>query len=165
MIHRPVWCLLILFLASGCVTSKIPDPVASEIPEGSTEIVLQSDSSAGSYYDVVYRGLAREGFSFENQDDDRRTLTTGFREVGQETALQISVFVEEMGNGSQAILRGKWGLTNTMSAGVSAGVGANVSGGSAEQAAWGERGRPEVAFGEMVMIAREIPHSELVYSE
>lgn len=73
------------------------------------------------------------------------------------------MFVEKNNNGSKATLRGSWNVTSSMGAGITAATGASLGGTSAERASWDQSGRPKVAFGEMVVIAKEIEHDQLEY--
>lgn len=152
-----------IFLTSCVTTSNIPTEVSSEIPDEANAIELYSTESPSDFYKTIYQHLASEGFSISQENSEMGTLSTGFKEVGQETTLKIDVFVEKFDNGSKATLRGSWNVTSSMGAGITAATGASLGGTSAERASWDQSGRPKVAFGEMAVIAKDIEHQKLEY--
>lgn len=152
-----------LLLLTGCISSTLPPDIASTVPARARVVQLFSDSTPTAFYRMVYRGLAAQGYTVTTGNEAMGTLTTDFKDVGQETTLRITVLVTPTDSGSSAILRGHWGITATTAAAMSAGFGISVAGGSAEDADWGSSGRPKVAFGEMVIVARQIPHARIGY--
>lgn len=152
-----------IFLTSCVTTSNIPTEVSSEIPDDANAIELYSNESSSDFYKTIYQHLASEGFSISQENSEMGTLSTGFKEVGQETTLKIDVFVEKNNNGSKATLRGSWNVTSSMGAGITAATGASLGGTSAERASWDQSGRPKVAFGEMAVIAKDIKHQKIEY--
>lgn len=163
MLERALVFALFALLFSACVTTDIPDDLAGEIPDGATAIEVTSSQTPSDYYRTLFRELRRNGFTISEDNAEMLSMTTGFREVGQETTLQVSVFVEESPSGSRAVIRGRWGITTTMAAAASAATGGSVSGGSAERAEWDGSGRSKAAFGEMAEIVRGFPHQDLEY--
>lgn len=163
MLERALVFALSALLLSSCVTTEIPDDLAAEIPDGATAVELTSGQPPSDYYRTLFRELRRKGFTISEDNAEMLSMTTGFREVGQETTLQVSVFVEEIPSGSRAVIRGRWGITTTMAAAASAATGGSVSGGSAERAEWDGSGRSKAAFGEMAELAQDFPHQELKY--
>ena len=161
--QKATFVLFTLLLTSCVTTSNIPTEVSSEIPDDANAIELYSNESSSDFYKTVYQHLASEGFSISQENSEMGTLSTGFKEVGQETTLKIDVFVEKGNNGSKATLRGSWNVTSSMGAGITAATGASLGGTSAERASWDQSGRPKVAFGEMAVIAKEIEYQKLEY--
>lgn len=164
-VTRPVLATaLVAAVLSGCVTSSfVPDDIARGIPDGAKAIKLYSASSTDALYRDVYRELVRRGFGITQENEDMGTFSTDFNDIEQGTMLQVIVFVEDSDEGSVATMRGKWGIDATMAAGISAAAGAGVGGGGAEDAEWGASGRPGAAFGQMAIIASEIPHTRIEY--
>lgn len=164
MLRNNITLTLFALLLTSCVTtSNIPTEVSSEIPDEANAIELYSTESPSDFYKTIYQHLASEGFSISQENSEMGTLSTGFKEVGQETTLKINVFVEKNNNGSKATLRGSWNVTSSMGAGITAATGASLGGTSAERASWDQSGRPKVAFGEMVVIAKDIRHQKIEY--
>ena len=163
MKRSPIW--LVPLLLAGCVTtSNVPTEITEAIPRDARVIKLYSDQRPAEYYRTIYRALAGQGFSMRQENADMGTFSTDFKEIGQETTLRINAFLEESPTGSVAPLRGQWGVTASMGAGLSAAMGANLGGTSAEDADWGDSDRPKAAFREMAVIASSIPHQRLEYS-
>ena len=155
---------LLALLVAGCVTTAhVPPEIARRIPNDAVAIKLYSNESPADYYRTIYRGLVSDGFGISQENQEMHTLATDFKEIGQGTTLKISVFVDDWEGGSVATIRGKWGVTASFGAGVSAATGANLGGTSAEEATWGSSGRPKAAFGEMAVIATKLPHERLEY--
>lgn len=156
--------LLMTLLLAGCVsTSNVPDEIASGITSDARAIALYSDESPNDYYRAIYRSLAARGYAFEQENQDMGTMSTAFKEIGQGTTLKINIFVDEAEGGSMAMLRGQWGVTAEMAAGLSGGFGTSVAGGAANDAKWNDIGRPKAAFGELAVIANDLPHTNLEY--
>ena len=164
--------LVLLFIAlltfTGCVSASqtVDESVASEIPEGANVINLYSDMEPAKYYDTIYSQLAREGYEIAASDDERLTLSTGPRDVGQETTLALRLFVEEAAASearSRAMLRGRWGVSGTFAAGMSAGFGAGIDQNVGEPAEWKQSNRAGVAFGAMAQFVSELPHQSVEY--
>ena len=161
--QKATFVLFVLILSSCVTTSNIPTEVSTEIPDDANAIELYSNDSPSDFYKTIYQHLASEGFSISQENSEMGTLSTGFKEVGQETTLKIDVFVENNDNGSKATLRGSWNVTSSMGAGITAATGASLGGTSAERASWDQSGRPKVAFGEMAVIAKDIEYQQLEY--
>lgn len=161
--HHLTFVLFALLFTSCVTTSNIPIEVSSEIPDDANAIELYSNETSADFYETIYKHLASKGFSISQENSDMGTLSTEFKEIGQETTLKMDVFVEESENGSKATLRGSWGVTTSMGAGITAATGSSLGGTSAERASWDQSGRPKVAFGEMAVIANDIEHQQLEY--
>jgi len=154
----------IAILLTSCVTtSNIPTNISSQIPDDANAIKLYSNGSSSNFYKTIYKSLAKRGFSISQENEEMGTLSTGFKDIDQGTTLKINVFVEKNDNGSVATLRGLWGLTSSMGAGLTAATGSSLGGTSAESANWGKTGRPKVAFGQLSVIANDIDHEKLKY--
>lgn len=154
----------VLLIALSCVsTSNIPTEISYEIPDNANVIQLYSSDSPSDFYRTIYRSLASKGFSFAQENADMGTFSTEFKDIGQGTVLKINAFIEESDNGSIAKLRGSWGVTASMGAGITAATGSSLGGTSAEEANWGKSGRYKVAFGEMAVIANKIDNVRIEY--
>lgn len=152
---RTVVAITLLF--AGCVSSNIPKELADEIPKGAKAIKLYSVATPEELYRSIFRKLAADGFSIENENQEMGTLSTGYKDVGQQTALRINVFVDEAAAGSVALFRGEWAVTSSMATAYGGG------GTSADAAEWGKTGRPSVAFGAMALFVEQIPASKVEY--
>jgi len=156
--------LFVLLMVISCVsTSYIPTEVSSEIPDNANVIQIYSSDSPTDFYRTIYRSLASQGFSFSQENEDLGTFSTEFKDIGQGTVLKIYAYIEESGNGSIAKLRGSWGVTASMGAGITAATGSSLAGTSAEEANWGKSGRYKISFGEMAVIANKIDHDRIEY--
>lgn len=153
----------VIGLASCVTTSAIPPEISAAIPRDARAVRIYSDQSAADLYRAVYQSIAARGFAVAQENQQMGTLSTQPKDIGQETTLSITIFVQDTTGGSMATLRGHWGVTAAMAAGLSAGFGASPAGGTADEARWGGMGREKVAFGEVAVIADGIPHTRLVY--
>jgi hypothetical protein len=156
--------LAFLFLA-GCVStsSTVSDEVASEIPDGATAVVVTSTSSPGTLYEKLYQNLTTQGYPIQDSNNEMRTVTTGFKEVGQETTLSVNATVQQYENGARAVLRGQWGVTGSMAAGLSSATGGLVGKNVGETAEWKPRNRAGVAFGALASFSQRLPHNGIEY--
>ena len=159
--HR--FFVLVMAVAVGCVSAHgiLPLQVEQSIPNDAKAVELHSTSPPDKYFRTVYQKLLEEGYSIEHDNQDMGTLTTGFKDIEQETILQISAFVKGEEGGSVATLRGKWGASASMRAGFSASMGMDASG--TGDVKWGGMGRPGLGFASMVKTAMAIPHDSLRY--
>jgi len=157
--------LIAILLLTGCVStsSTVSDKVAEDIPEGATSVVVTSTSSPGTLYESLYQTLTTNGYPIQDSNNEMRTVTTGFKEVGQETTLSINATVQEHESGARAVLRGQWGVTGSMAAGLSAATGGSVGKNVGETAEWKPRNRAGVAFGALASFAQELPHKAIEY--
>jgi len=164
---RRLQAFLIPFLAlTGCVSaSHIPPQITQDIPKDAKLIRLYCAESPDACFGNVYRTLAAAGFSIAQENQQMGTLSTDFKDIGQGTTLKVTAFLEEHDSGTIATLRGQWGITSSTAAGLSAGMGVNVGGSTAEDAVWGGSGRPKVAFGELAVLANKIEHNRLEYAK
>jgi hypothetical protein len=149
---------------SACVnTANVPSGLAQAIPSDARAVRLYSNQPAADYYRVIYQSVAARGFAIAQENQQMGTFSTQPRDIGQETTLKVTVFVQDTSGGSVATLRGQWGVTAAMAAGLSAGFGANPAGGTADEAHWKGSGRPKTAFGELAVIADAISHTRIEY--
>ena len=145
------WCLTVGL--SGCVSaSTVPPERARTIPSDARAIRLYSDQSTADYYQAVYRSLVARGFGIAQENQQMGTLSTQTKDIGQNTLLKLTVYVQDTTGGAVATLRGQWEVTAEM-----------LFTGGASEARWGAAGRSKRAFGEMAVIANEVPHTRMEY--
>src|SRR5699024_3385058 len=94
--------LLILLILTGCVNSKdlLTDQQMGIIPEGAERIVYTYDGYKADLYDTIYTALQRDGFRISAENEERSSITTEGKGVGQSTLLRMQVFVEETEEGT-----------------------------------------------------------------
>jgi len=157
---------IVSLLLVGCVStsSTVSEEVAQDIPEGATEVVITSSERPSAFYKGLYQRLTTKGYPIEDSNNEMQTLTTGFKEVAQETTLSINATVQETSGGSRAVLRGRWGVTGSFAAGMSSATGGAVGKNVGETAEWKPRNRAGVAFGAMASLAQEVPHNGIEYN-
>jgi hypothetical protein len=154
-------CLLL----AGCVNAGagLSPETQEQIPDGANVIRLTSDRAPSEYYDALYQELARKGYEITQSDEEQNTLSTAPKASGQETTLALRLFVDEREGGSVALLRGRWGVSGSMAAGMGAAVGAGMDKNIGEPAVWKQRNRAGVAFGQLVKTAQDLPHQQISY--
>ncbi len=161
---RSVGIVLLTVLVQGCVSAAhLPQELRDQIPKEANAIQVYSEESPTAYYDKIYRHFASQGFVISQENREMGTLATEFKDIGQGTTLKVNVFVEHHEGFTVATFRGQWGVTTTMAAGLSAGLGTNLGGSTADSAAWDKTGRPKVAFGELALLVNKIEHIKLEY--
>jgi hypothetical protein len=156
---------LALLLLAGCVSSgtTVSSEVENEIPEGATSVVVQSTSSPEQLYTSVYQTLTEKGYPIQHSNDEMRSVTTEFKEVGQATTLSVSASVHETDTGATLRLQGRWGVTGSFAAGMSAATAADVDKNVGQPAKWKPKNRAGVAFGALASLAQEVPHQGIRY--
>jgi hypothetical protein len=157
---------LTVLLLTGCAVSAppIPEEIASAIPEGANTVELRSSTDVDAYFNEVRDALVRRGFQIRNEDDRAWRIDTEPQEVGNRTAMRITLRASPLGNGSRLEAIGHWS-TDTGDSGFD-GAGSGVSGAIENwyQAEWGSDQRSTYAFGQLAVIMNEIPHVEAVYA-
>jgi hypothetical protein len=138
---------------TACVSaSTVPSELARTIPNDARAIRLFSDQPAATYYQTVYRSLVARGFGIAQENAQMGTLSTQTKDIGQNTLLKVTVYVQDTTGGAVATLHGQWEVTAEM-----------LFTGGASEARWGSMGRSKRAFGEMAVIANEVPHTRIEY--
>lgn len=152
---------LIISVSSCVTTSNVPADVAHDIPKGATAVVVHSQVSPAELYRSIHRQLASTGYEVTEHNDEMGTLSTGYRDAGQETMVKAIVYVSDDPGGSTATIRGQWTVSGSFASSLGAGLGVAVSNG-ANPAKW-SMGRPAVAFGELVTLAKLLPQVRVEY--
>lgn len=158
--------ILSLLLLAGCVSASqmVAPEVAESIPPNAEVIRVYSTLPASDLYTTLYRSLALEGYEITSSNDQMRTLSTGYRDIGQYTTLKVNALVEQAESGSVAVLRGMWGVTGSFASGLSAATGASVGADVGEPARWTKNNRAGVAFGVLATFAESLPHERIEYA-
>jgi hypothetical protein len=159
--------LVLCLLLTGCVNAGagLSPETQEQIPDGANVIRLTSDRAPSEYYDALYQELARKGYEITQSDEEQNTLSTAPKTSGQETTLALRLFIDERDSegGSLALLRGRWGVSGSMAAGMGAAFGAGMDKNMGEPAVWKQNHRAGVAFGQLVKTAQDLPHQQISY--
>lgn len=154
---KNIFPFLALFLSS-CITvshvaqtSGIDESKLKEIPENSSEVILEKDVTPQELFNEVYASLLLRGHRISKDDKERLYITTEGKDVGQSTLQRSTIVVSEIDNGAKAVIKSEW------KPGTSAALGGSMFAGVAlslewEQATW-VNGRPGIAFAEAFAIA------------
>jgi hypothetical protein len=165
--------ITLLLLASipllmvGCVSSSkmVSSDLEGEIPEEATEVIITSEDSPDRLYEKVYQALAQKGYPIQDSNNQMRSVTTGFKEIGQSTTLAVNASVTQADVGAEAVLTGRWGVTGSFATGLSAGTSAEVDKNVGEPAKWVPRERAGVAFGALAELAKGISSDGLSFKK
>jgi hypothetical protein len=158
--------LLTAVLLTACVSASgvVDENTADRVPRGSNLVRVQYDDPRAQAEEQLLREFARRGIAV--QDEEASTWTTKPNNIGQETLLLLTVsFLQaDGGNTTEVLMRGQWGLTSSMAAGLSAGFGTGGAGGKSTNVAKWTYGRPKRAFGAVADIATTaFPNAKLTF--
>ncbi len=107
--------LCVALSVSACVSaSTVPPELARTIPSNARAIRLFSDQPTAEYYRTVYRSLVAQGFGIAQENPQMGTLSTQTKDIGQNTLLKLTVYVQDTTDGAVATLRGQWEVTAEM---------------------------------------------------
>ena len=152
-------------LLAGCVSSSVSlDPsLVGDIPAGANVVEIHSTAPPEDLYRALYQHLATEGYEIKESSESMMTLSTEYNEVGQETMLAVRGVVIDEQEGSRALLRGRWTVSQGQALFTSMMVGTDVSGLEGQRAEWKQRHRAGVAFGQLAALAKDLPHERISY--
>jgi len=147
-------CLL-AFSMIGCASSST-SPAANarideSIPENAVEIRLYSDQEPDRYYMTIREELRYHGYTIEETNPNRRTLATGYKNVGSGVSLAIQATIQEDLNvmSTVAVLYGWSSRAGLRSPNPAAFEPGNVD--------------DQLAFNAMVNVAKQLTHQNLEY--
>jgi hypothetical protein len=161
--------LLVLTLAvvgSGCarLDHVVAEETAQEISDDANVVRVQVDDTPDAARAALREVLTDRGISIETETSTSwRTAPTS---IGQETLLAMAISFGEQGERTAVTLRGEWGLTRTMAAGLSGGAASGAADRATTREARWTYGRPKRAFGVVAKIAGEaFPASTITYTQ
>jgi len=162
---RYITFALAAILLVGCVSAseELTAGQKESIPYEASVVTIKSDVTPDLLYNKIYQELGMRGWGFQSSDP-QRSITTTAKPVGQETTLKVQVYIHQEEGDTIAKLRGAWGVTSSMAAGISAGTGASFSGGATNKAKW-TMGRPKRAFSMLVDIAHSAAVGNVSYDK
>lgn len=139
---------IIAVAITGCVNSRdiIDQSAVEHIERGSTVMVYHYPGSRSALYDEIYDALLADGFRIDQENEERGSITTEGKSIGQSTKLRMQIYIEELAQDSaQATFRPEYrpGQDAEMQAEVFSGIQMDTQ---FKPATWGDSGRPERAY-------------------
>ena len=164
---RVIILVMFIFLIIGCVTTNtlISPEISQQIPQKSTKIIVQSNTTADSLFKEIYKILIVEGYGISNSNNEMLSISTNEKDVGGDTFLRINVFVENENSKSKAILTGQWKFGTATQSFQQALVGYSTDP-SWSSAIWLDSySKCSMAFAGIVKIAQQIKNTNIEYEQ
>ena len=142
-------CSLGLLVLAGCRTSALPDELRAEIPKDAAAVVLTSDLAPGELYAATRDHFQKMGFILVDTPDDQLVLVTQKLGVGGTmTELRLVAVVEKrMLRDPRLVLSGEYDFP--------------PYGFQRARNKKSGRNRDALAFEEILVIARKLPHESI----
>lgn len=155
--------LLSAFITTQTIskTSGLNSEYLNRIPAGAEEIVITKVISPDSLYEEIYSILLSRGHRIDKDDKERYYLTTEGNDVGESTLQRMVVLITEQEVESVAKIKTEWkpGTTATIMASSMSDVPVESEW---TKARW-ENNRLGIAFGESVVIAKQVEKAKIEY--
>jgi hypothetical protein len=164
MMIRYVLFASILAFTSCTKTALLNRDELRSIPKGTKKIIASSSQSPEETYITVSKIFAKNGCPVTSNKESLQVICNG-KSVEGGTSLKAMAFIEPSQSGSTITFSGEWGLDGMGQAGMSAFGAGGISG--SNTIIW-EGVYPTkscIAFQHMMMLAKEVSNTELLYEK
>lgn len=160
---------LLLFIISvlliGCSPSYqsiLSKETQSLIPPGANKVILYSDFSSDSLFNVVLNILINENIRIVNENKDIGYISTEGKHVGSGTLLRMNIRIYKNSNKSNLSSSAEWMADAETMSTVNAIFGTSLKR-EWKPASIENVGKPDYAYERMIEIIQKIPHTKIEF--